>query len=297
MKRRGFSEFLSRIVSLVVLTGLLQAYPTLANQEAAQLVPSLMLLLDKCSYGDNEITISAFQNLAFPFETTAPGFSAAENISQIQAYGISPWGSNYVHNGVDIIPDNTGVYYSLGDTVPVYSPITGKVVAVISGFPNPPDAVMIVIEPESSDCLWVTMTLEPQKTPGSALTGNSITKVVNDYVTKGEVIGYLLIGNSFSGSDAKSGRPHVDMRLIAIGTGVTFQRFLAQVIAAGGEDGVLSHGDMSSLPTALCPYTHSNATARSAYDAIFARADSSTQCTCACKPLGANPPECGSCVD
>ncbi len=295
MKRREFSEFLSRIVSLVVLTGMLSAYPTLANQQAAQLVPTVMLLLDECS--TNETSISTFQNLAFPFETTGTGFSDAKNISQIQAYGISPWGSNFVHNGVDIIPDNTGAYYSLGDTVSVYSPIAGKVVAVISGPPNPEDAVMIVIQPDSPDCLWVTMTLEPQKTAGSVLTGNSITKSVNDYVTKGELVGHLLIGNDESGPLAKSGRPHVDMRLIAIGSDVTFLRFLAQVIDAGGEDGVLSHDDMSSTPTALCPYTHSDATARSTYDAIFARADAMTQCTCACEPLGAIPPVCGSCVD
>lgn len=220
--------------------------------------------------------------LGFPFKNANP-------VVDIRSYGISPWGGEPVHNGIDLIVDNTGENLSVGDRVPVISPADGTVLDVLH-FDNPhePDPglrrqTLVIIEINPS--LLVTLTFEP-KTADPALhreQANAISVDIGQTVRKGQEIGHLIVGE---GSGTGSGNPHIDYRLLLKEVSTT----IGDIIVSGA-----SHNDVADLPTFLCPYDYSSIRAKALFERIMSKETSA--CRCPCK-YPYNEGACGtSCID
>jgi len=72
-------------------------------------------------------------------------------------------------------------------------------------------------------------------------------------------------------------------------------------IGMGIEDmmapGDISHNDVGSLPTFLCPYDYSTVWAKDKYEDLIFKSDPATSCMCPCK-FPYNAEKCGTgCVD
>ncbi len=224
------------------------------------------------------------RGMGFPFKRT-------NVIREIRAYGIAPWGGEPVHNGIDIIVDNTGEYLNVGDKVKVLSPVDGIVEAVLH-LENPhnpatPQWILVVIEVNAS--LWVTLSFEPQTAilDLQAEQAESIIVEAGQNVRRGQKIGYLIVGEG-GGEASGSGNPHIDLRLLLKDTALTIDDLLTADI---------SHNDVSNLPTFLCPFDYSSVRSKKMFEKILKKADPATQCQCPCE-FPYNEAECGiGCVD
>lgn len=222
--------------------------------------------------------------LGYPFKDT-------KVIREIRAYGIAPWGGETVHNGMDIIVDNTGEKLNIGDSVKVISPVKGTVSAVLHlenpHNPSTPQWILVVIEVNPS--LLVTLSFEPQ-TENLELQAEqraAISVVQGQKVKKGQKLGYLIVGEG-GGPEGGSGNPHIDLRLLLKDPATAIDDLLSMYI---------SHNDVSSLPTFLCPYDYSSNHAKRNYEKVLDKADPMTQCQCPCK-FPYNEAACGAgCVD
>lgn len=225
------------------------------------------------------------RGLGFPFQDT-------RLISDMRVYGIRPWGFEPVHNGIDIIIDNTGAVLDVGDRALVISIVDGTVKWVMPS--DERGSMMVVVE--VNPAVYVTYNFEPQTTiPGlRALQAGSIQVVAGQRIKKGQKIGYLVAGEGEDGGSATgSGNPHIDLRLLLIdpailGPDPTFEELLGLEF---------SHNDTGQLPTFLCPYDYSSTHAKYAYEKILKTFDSATQCKCPCR-FPYNAEACGAgCVD
>ena len=217
-------------------------------------------------------------------------FTESGKIREIRAYGIAPWGGEPVHNGIDIIVDNTGESLNVGDRIQVVSPVDGTVSAVLHlENPHNPETsqwILVVIEVNSS--LWVTLSFEPQTAnPDLNLTqSESISVSAGQLIKKGEEIGYLVVGEG--GGGLGSGNPHIDLRLVLKGPST----IISDLLETGA-----SHNDIANLPTFLCPYDYSSNHAKALHEEVLVKADPDTQCHCPCR-FPYNEEECGTgCVD
>ena len=217
-------------------------------------------------------------------------------VREIRAYGISPWGGEPVHNGIDIIVDNTGAVQDVGDLVPVISPVQGTVRGVLH-LENPhnpatPQWILVVIAVNPG--LFATLSFEPQTEDVDlqALQAMSIDVVAGQRVRKGQVIGALVVGEG-GGMSSGSGNPHIDLRLLlmdpaTLDPGAPLEDLLALDI---------SHNDVAMLPTFLCPFDYSSIRAKHLYERVLRGADPTTQCGCPCV-FPYNEAACGpGCVD
>jgi hypothetical protein len=225
------------------------------------------------------------RGLGFPYKNK-------KVIRDIRAYGIRPWGSEPVHNGIDIIVDNTGEILDVGDKVTVVSVVDGTVSAVIPIG----DAGYVLVAIAVNPGLFVAYMFEPQteNVDLQILQRNSIIVSVGQRVKKGQKIGYLIVGEGENGGQAfGSGNPHIDMRLLLVDPEtIDPDRPIEDLI-----DMYISHNDVAQLPTFLCPYDYSSVKAKSVYEKILKKFDPDIQCKCACRfPYNAN--ECGiGCID
>lgn len=224
------------------------------------------------------------KGLAFPFRQQRV-------IRDIRSYGIRPWGFEPVHNGIDLIVDNTGASLQVGDKVPILSSVDGKVGGVVDHGGN--GSILVGIEVNAG--LYVTVTFEPQTADPSlrALQAASIDVVVGQSVRQGQKIGDLVVGEGEGGSPFGSGNPHIDTRLVLFDPATVDPHDpFADLITRD-----ISHNDVNNLPTFLCPFDYSAAQAKKAYEEVLATFNPATQCTCACR-FPYNAAECGAgCID
>lgn len=221
--------------------------------------------------------------LGFPFQNV-------RDLAEIRAFGIAPWGGEPVHNGIDLIVDKARL--AVGDIVPVRSPVDGIVVDVrelVNEFELDPALrqwILVVIEVEPT--LWVALSFEAKGASEELQQAqrDSISVVSGQVVRQGQRIGGLVVGEG-SGT-VGSGLPHVDYRLVLKEASTT----LDQLLESGA-----SHDNKADLPTFLCAYEYSSPQAKRRFDRVLSRADSATQCQCACKSPD-RPATCGSgCID
>jgi hypothetical protein len=129
--------------------------------------------------------------MGFPFKNS-------KAVREMRAYGIRPWGGEPVHNGIDIIVDNTGAVLDVGDRVPVVSPVRGTVKGVLhlENPHNPATPQWILVGIAVNPGLLVTLSFEPQteNVDLQALQARSIDVVAGQRVRKGQVIGALVVG-------------------------------------------------------------------------------------------------------
>lgn len=271
-------------VHLIVLLLSLTAFA--ADHSVAEKKLLAVAPIDETLLPANPARLSVLgRGLAFPFRNK-------KVIRDIRAYGIRPWGFEPVHNGIDLIVDNTGEQLQVGDKVAVLSSVAGTVRGVIDFGGEGSILVGIEVNPG----LYVTYTFEPQTASPSlrALQAVSIDVVVEQQVRKGQKLGDLVVGEGENGgSPLGSGNPHIDTRLVlldpaTVDPNAPFEDLITQDI---------SHNDVANLPTFLCPYDYSSVRGKSAYEKILANFDPNTQCTCACR-FPYNAAECGvGCVD
>jgi hypothetical protein len=223
-------------------------------------------------------------------------FKSSKVVREMRAYGIRPWGGEPVHNGIDIIVDNTGAVLDVGDRVPAISPVRGTVRGVLymENPHNPATPQWILVGIAVNPGLLVTLSFEPQTADVDlqALQAKSIDVVAGQRVRKGQIIGALVVGEG-GGMASGSGNPHIDLRLLLLDPATLdpdapFEDLLTLNI---------SHDDVSNLPTFLCPFDYSSVRARLLYEKVLRGADPSTQCRCPCK-FPYNEAACGpGCVD
>jgi hypothetical protein len=223
------------------------------------------------------------KGLGFPFKKI-------RKLSSTKAYGIAPWGGEAVHNGIDLIADN--INFPVGSEIDVISPVKGTVVGVIhTDNPHAPDLsqwILVLIEVTPST--WVTLSFEPKSAePGLQVQQeHAIAVVEGQRVRKGQLIGRLTVGEG-DGSGSGSGNPHIDFRLLLKPIDMNIEDLMAP--------DVISHNDVYSLPTFLCPYDYSTARAKNKYEDLIFKSDPETSCMCPCK-FPYNDEKCGDgCVD
>lgn len=250
------------------------------------------------------VTMKGFRELGFPFRPGLGRFQSSYGlpVNQIKAFGIPDWGNAPAHNGVDLRVDTQA--HPIGSRIPVYSPVNGTIAAIVYGPPNPEDSVMVIIQVEGHNCLFVAMALEPQSTPATMVhLKNPLTKFQGEPVSKGELVGYLIVGNDFSDPEVTSPRPTLDLRLLVIDSSRDTLKSVWKRVSETLEvsdpppEVVISHNDLNDLPTFLCPYDHSDPDATSDYDSILQSADPRYDCTCACMGKSSTEKECGNCTD
>lgn len=225
------------------------------------------------------------RGLEFPFRDI-------KAITDIRSYGIRPWGFEPVHNGIDLIVDNTGVQHQVGDTVAVLSSVDGTVKAIIDM--DDFGATLVIIEINPS--LYVTYNFEPQTQilQLQELQAASIDVIVGQPVRKGQKLGDLVVGEGLNGgSPFGSGNPHIDTRLLLFDPAtVDPDDPVGDLITSE-----ISHNDVGNLPTFLCPYDYSSVRSKSIYEKVLEKFDPAVQCTCPCR-FPYNAAECGvGCVD
>ena len=144
--------------------------------------------------------------------------------------------------------------------------------------------------------LYVTYTFEPQTQilQLQELQAASIDVVVGQQVRKGQKLGDLVVGEGLSGdSPFGSGNPHIDTRLLLFDPAtVNPTDPLGDLLTMD-----MSHNDVNSLPTFLCPYDYSSVRSKTIYEKVLEKFDPAVQCTCPCR-FPYNAAECGvGCVD
>ena len=271
-------------VYLILLLVVQQAY---ANDHLAAIDEGkATTAIDESLLPANPARLSVLgRGLEFPFRDI-------KAITDIRSYGIRPWGFEPVHNGIDLIVDNTGVQHRVGDTVAIFSSVEGTVKAIIDMDDFGATLVIIEINPG----LYVTYNFEPQTQilQLQELQATSIDVIVGQPVRKGQKIGDLVVGEGLNGgSPFGSGNPHIDTRLL-----------LFDPATVDPDDPVgdlftreISHNDVNNLPTFLCPYDYSSVRSKSTYDKVLEKFDPAVQCTCPCR-FPYNAAECSiGCVD
>ena len=153
---------------------------------------------------------------------------------------------------------------------------------------------LVVVEVNPS--LFVTYTFEPQTSllQLQELQAASIDVVVGQRVRKGQKLGDLVVGEGLNGgSPLGSGNPHIDTRLLLFDPAtVDPSNPLGDLLTRD-----ISHNDVNSLPTFLCPYDYSSVRSKTTYEKVLEKFDPAVQCTCPCR-FSYNAAECGvGCVD
>ena len=145
-------------------------------------------------------------------------------IKGLKAYGISPWGNEPAHNGVDIIVDHSVVDV---DEIHVVAPADG-VVLVKQVVENPNvnlNWVLLVIgviegtcvnpqiQPATAPEMLVALAFEPQTDDPAIFSRqwNRITVETNECVNRGETLGYLQVDHQVLASEHYV---HIDYRIL-----------------------------------------------------------------------------------
>lgn len=225
------------------------------------------------------------RGLEFPFRDN-------KAIADVRSYGIRPWGSEPVHNGIDLIVDNSGVRQEVGDKVTVLSSAAGTVIGIVDMGEFGSKLVVVEVKPG----LFVTYTFEPQTRllQLQELQSASIDVIVGQRVRKGQKLGDLVVGEGLNGgSPFGSGNPHIDTRLLLFDPATVDPADpLADLLTRD-----ISHNDVNSLPTFLCPYDYSSVSSKTTYERVLEKLDPAVQCTCPCR-FPYNAAACGvGCVD
>ena len=215
-----------------------------------------------------------------------------KTITDVRSYGIRPWGSEPVHNGIDLIVDNTGLQKQVGDKVTVLSSVTGTVIGIVDMGEFGSKLVVVEVNPG----LFVTYTFEPQTRllQLQELQAASIDVVVGQRVREGQKLGDLVIGEGLNGgSPYGSGNPHIDTRLLLFDPATVDPADpLGDLLTRD-----ISHNDVNSLPTFLCPYDYSSVRSKTTYEKVLEKFDPAVQCTCPCR-FPYNAAACGvGCID
>lgn len=203
----------------------------------------------------------------------------ARAITKIRAYGVRPWGHEPVHNGVDLVVDNSGALLSAGDKVAILSSATGTIRAVLEIGDRGDILVVIEVNPG----LYVNYNLEPQTENVSLreLQAASIDVSVGQRVRAGQKIADLVVG--------EGEEPHVDMSLLLFDPALVDPEDPIGYLMTQ----IISHNDVANLPTFLCAYDYSSVRAKTTYEKILQDFNPESQCVCPCR-FPYNAAECGT---